>query len=167
MHLAQNCLSQILGILKSPPSKTSKEQSFDQAAVGCESSLPDVHVDNLPGMRPPWMSAEMQCLHNEVVSCDSHRTLPMQVATAIRGAIILAKMSVVPVRRGYWGNKIGSVHTVPTKVSKAPSLSFCTEPWELFVACSSARQGNLRLSCSEQLRVASCTDAAHPTLSMT
>ena len=41
----------------------------------------------------------------------------VQVATAIRGAIILAKMSVVPVRRGYWGNKIGAVHTVPTKVT--------------------------------------------------
>ncbi len=26
-------------------------------------------------------------------------------------------MSVVPVRRGYWGNKIGKVHTVPTKVT--------------------------------------------------
>ena len=39
-----------------------------------------------------------------------------QVATAIRGAIIQAKMSVVPVRRGYWGNKIGKPHTVPTKV---------------------------------------------------
>lgn len=33
----------------------------------------------------------------------------LQVATAIRGAIILAKMSVIPVRRGYWGNKIGKV----------------------------------------------------------
>merc|ERR1712137_1196251 len=33
-----------------------------------------------------------------------------EVATAIRGAIILAKLSVVPVRRGYWGNKIGSPH---------------------------------------------------------
>jgi hypothetical protein len=33
----------------------------------------------------------------------------VQVATAIRGAIILAKMSVIPVRRGYWGNKIGKV----------------------------------------------------------
>ncbi len=43
--------------------------------------------------------------------------LPVQVATAIRGAIILAKMSCVPVRRGYWGNKIGKVHTVPTKVT--------------------------------------------------
>ncbi|NDG42960.1 MAG: 30S ribosomal protein S5, partial [Betaproteobacteria bacterium] len=40
-----------------------------------------------------------------------------EVATAIRGAIIQAKMSVVPVRRGYWGNKIGKVHTVPTKVT--------------------------------------------------
>ena len=40
-----------------------------------------------------------------------------EVATAIRGAIILAKMACVPVRRGYWGNKIGAVHTVPTKVS--------------------------------------------------
>lgn len=40
-----------------------------------------------------------------------------EVATAIRGAIILAKLSVVPVRRGYWGNKIGKPHTVPTKVT--------------------------------------------------
>jgi len=40
-----------------------------------------------------------------------------EVATAIRGAIILAKLSIIPVRRGYWGNKIGNVHTVPTKVT--------------------------------------------------
>jgi len=40
-----------------------------------------------------------------------------EVATAIRGAIILAKISVIPVRRGYWGNKIGSPHTVPTKIT--------------------------------------------------
>ena len=39
------------------------------------------------------------------------------MATAIRGAIILAKTSIVPVRRGYWGNKIGSVHTVPAKTT--------------------------------------------------
>ena len=39
-----------------------------------------------------------------------------EVATAIRGAIILAKLSIVPVRRGYWGNKIGKPHTVPCKV---------------------------------------------------
>jgi small subunit ribosomal protein S2e len=47
-----------------------------------------------------------------------------EVATAIRGAIILAKLSIVPVRRGYWGNKIGLPHTVPTKVTgKCGSVS--------------------------------------------
>jgi len=47
-----------------------------------------------------------------------------EVATAIRGAIILGKLSIVPVRRGYWGNKIGAPHTVPTKVTgKTGSVS--------------------------------------------
>lgn len=59
------------------------------------------------------------CLH-------SHH---IQVATAIRGAIITAKMSVIPVRRGYWGNKIGKVHTVPTKVTgKCGSVSIRLVP---------------------------------------
>lgn len=40
-----------------------------------------------------------------------------EVATAIRGGIIAAKLSVIPVRRGYWGNKIGKPHTVPGKVN--------------------------------------------------
>lgn len=40
-----------------------------------------------------------------------------EVATAIRGAIILAKLTLVPVRRGYWGNMIGTPHTVPMKVT--------------------------------------------------
>ena len=40
-----------------------------------------------------------------------------EVATAIRGAIILAKLSIVPIRRGFWGNKIGKPHTVPCKVT--------------------------------------------------
>jgi len=40
-----------------------------------------------------------------------------EVATAIRGAIIDAKLNVIPVRRGYWGNKLGDPHTVPEKVS--------------------------------------------------
>merc|ERR1712176_1676558 len=39
-----------------------------------------------------------------------------EVATAIRGGIISAKMSLIPVRRGYWGNRIGFPHTVPMKV---------------------------------------------------
>merc|ERR1711862_14780 len=39
-----------------------------------------------------------------------------EVATAIRGGIIAAKMNLIPVRRGYWGNKLGVPHTVPMKV---------------------------------------------------
>ncbi|KAI5062069.1 hypothetical protein GOP47_0022608 [Adiantum capillus-veneris] len=42
-----------------------------------------------------------------------------EVATTIHGAIILAKLSVIPVHRGYWGNKIGSrivASRVPKKV---------------------------------------------------
>lgn len=38
-----------------------------------------------------------------------------EVATAIRGAINLAKMNVIPVRRGYWGNRIGKPHTISIK----------------------------------------------------
>merc|ERR1711924_485786 len=30
--------------------------------------------------------------------------------------ITAAKLTLVPVRRGYWGNKLGKPHTVPTKV---------------------------------------------------
>ena len=41
-----------------------------------------------------------------------------EVATAIRGAITLAKLSIIPVRLGYWGNKIGDTHTVPCKASE-------------------------------------------------
>jgi small subunit ribosomal protein S2e len=47
-----------------------------------------------------------------------------EVATAIRGAIIDAKLTIVPIRRGYWGNKIGAPHTIPTKVTgKCGSVS--------------------------------------------
>merc|ERR1711968_254162 len=40
-----------------------------------------------------------------------------EVAGAIRGAIIKAKLSVSPIRRGYWGSKLGKPHTVPCKVT--------------------------------------------------
>ena len=48
-----------------------------------------------------------------------------EVATAIRGAITLAKLSIIPVRQGYWGNKIGDTHTVPCKASKLPFFCVC------------------------------------------
>ena len=47
-----------------------------------------------------------------------------EVASAIQGAIVLAKLAIVPVRRGFWGNKIGKPHTVPCKVTgKCGSIS--------------------------------------------
>merc|ERR1711862_630799 len=33
------------------------------------------------------------------------------------GSENLAKLNIVPVRRGYWGNKIGKPHTIPAKVT--------------------------------------------------
>ncbi|PWN25441.1 ribosomal protein S5 [Jaminaea rosea] len=48
-----------------------------------------------------------------------------EVATAIRAAIILAKLSVIPVRRGYWGNALGEPHTVPMKVSGKTASVMC------------------------------------------
>jgi len=48
-----------------------------------------------------------------------------EVATAIRGAIILAKLSVIPVRRGYWGSALGEPHTVPSKVTGKCGSSIC------------------------------------------
>jgi len=51
---------------------------------------------------------------------DGHVGLGVKVAkevqVAIKGALVTGKLSLVPVRRGYWGNKIGDVHTVPLKV---------------------------------------------------
>lgn len=47
-----------------------------------------------------------------------------EVATAIRAAIIIAKLSVLPVRRGYWGTNLGEPHSLPVKQSaKCGSVS--------------------------------------------
>jgi len=51
--------------------------------------------------------------------------LAKEVANAIKGAIFAAKLTVIPVRRGYWGNRIGKPHTVPCKVNgKCGSVNF-------------------------------------------
>lgn len=39
-----------------------------------------------------------------------------EVATAIRSAIIIAKLSMIPIRRGYWGSALGDPHSLATKV---------------------------------------------------
>lgn len=47
-----------------------------------------------------------------------------EVAIGIRASLIAAKLNVVPIRRGYWGNKLGDPHTVPVKVTgKSGSVS--------------------------------------------
>lgn len=40
-----------------------------------------------------------------------------EVATSIRASLVAAKLNIIPVRRGYWGNRIGAPHTVPMKVT--------------------------------------------------
>jgi small subunit ribosomal protein S2e len=40
-----------------------------------------------------------------------------EVANAIKSAITLAKLSIFPIRRGYWGSKAGNPHTVPNKLT--------------------------------------------------
>jgi small subunit ribosomal protein S2e len=39
-----------------------------------------------------------------------------EVQIAIKGGLIDAKLNIIPVRRGYWGSRIGNVHTIPAKV---------------------------------------------------
>ncbi|KII62467.1 40S ribosomal protein S2 [Thelohanellus kitauei] len=66
-----------------------------------------------------------------IVACgdrNGHVSLGVKVASevagAIRGAGIQAKISMIPVKFGYWGNKIGEPHTVPCKVTgKCGSVS--------------------------------------------
>jgi len=63
-----------------------------------------------------------------VGDCNGHiglgNKVGKEVATAIRGAVISAKLNLIPVRRGYWGNRLGAPHTVPMKVSgKCGSVS--------------------------------------------
>jgi len=48
-----------------------------------------------------------------------------EVAGAIRGALIDAKLNIFPIRRGFWGLRFGAPHTVPCKVTgKCGSVRF-------------------------------------------
>ena len=40
-----------------------------------------------------------------------------EVQIAMKGAVIAAKLNLIPVRRGYWGGKIGAPHTLATKIT--------------------------------------------------
>merc|ERR1712230_220225 len=70
-----------------------------------------------------------------------------EVATAIRAAIIIAKLSVLPIRRGYWGTNLGEPHSLPTKQSgKCGSVNVRMIP---------APRGTGRLACCQEI-VATC-----------
>ena len=43
--------------------------------------------------------------------------LAKEVQVAMKGALMAAKLNIIPVRRGYWGGKIGQPHTFATKVT--------------------------------------------------
>ena len=40
-----------------------------------------------------------------------------EVQIAIQDGLKIAKLNIIPVRRGYWGSKFGEVHTVPCKMT--------------------------------------------------
>jgi len=47
-----------------------------------------------------------------------------EVAHAITGGLMAAKINLIPIRRGYWGSRLGLPHTVPMKVTgKCGSVS--------------------------------------------
>lgn len=56
-----------------------------------------------------------------VGDCNGHlglgSKLAKEVQTAMKGALAAAKLNIVPIRRGYWGNNMGKPHTVPIKVT--------------------------------------------------
>ena len=43
--------------------------------------------------------------------------LAKEVQVAMKGAVIAAKLNIIPIRRGYWGGKIGKPHTIATKIT--------------------------------------------------
>jgi small subunit ribosomal protein S2e len=63
-----------------------------------------------------------------------------EVQIAIKGALVDAKMNIIPVRRGYWGSKIGGVHTIPCKVKgKMGSVSVRMIPAPRGTGCVAAK----------------------------
>ena len=47
-----------------------------------------------------------------------------EASGSMKSALIAAKLNIIPVRRGFWGNKIGAPHTIPMKVTgKAGSVT--------------------------------------------
>lgn len=50
-----------------------------------------------------------------------------EVGIAIRGAHTLAKLSLIPVRKGYWGSRVGDPHTLPCKLTGKCGFVLCPQ----------------------------------------
>merc|ERR1711865_820736 len=62
-----------------------------------------------------------------------------EVQMAIKGALLDAKNHIIPVRRGYWGSRIGGVHPIPCKVKgKCGSCSVRLVPAPRGTGCVAA-----------------------------
>jgi small subunit ribosomal protein S2e len=57
------------------------------------------------------------CVGDEAGHVGMGHKCSKEVTLAIRGAIIDAKLAVIPVRLGYWGSRFGPPHTVPSKIT--------------------------------------------------
>lgn len=82
-----------------------------------------------------------------------------EVATAMRGALILAKLSVVPVKRGYWGNKLGKAHTVPSKLTGicgSVTVSLVPAPPGVGIVAASGPKKLLQLAGIDDVFTSSC-----------
>jgi small subunit ribosomal protein S2e len=84
-----------------------------------------LHEENLKVMSVQKQSAAGQITRFKAIvvvgDCNGHVGLGVkcakEVANAVEGATVAAKLSVIPIRRGYWGNKIGLPHTVCNKMT--------------------------------------------------
>jgi small subunit ribosomal protein S2e len=88
-----------------------------------------------------------------------------EVANAIRGALIAAKLSVIPIRLGYWGGKFGAPHTVPMKVSgKCGSVRFRLIPAPKGTGIVAARASKKLLVAAGVTDVYTCSTGKTKTL---
>ena len=82
-------------------------------------------------MRSPSISLRRFKAYVAVGDFDGHiglgKKCSSEVATAIRGALIMAKMHLVPIRRGYWGSgdSVKSFEWGRHGVERVPSRIAC------------------------------------------